>query len=215
MSPRQLSEFAAQSLRRTHALETLLLGYRRGRNLLVCERFESCTSHNRGRSSNNNSKSLFPEQPSSALGEEENDGETRNTFADDSLLHDIEKTSAEGRIRPSVTVPLWKIAGYAAGTGSRLLNSSAVDGILSLLVADACEDGIRRVVGLKDGNKGITSDEKDMIKFFLKKQRDNPERVKLAGVMEQMSGPLGKGKGQRIEGLKLAFRGVCRIPEIL
>ncbi len=214
MSPRQLSEFAAQSLRRAHALETLLSGYRQGRNLPVCERFDSFRSHSRGRNSNNDSKSPFPKH-SSVLGEEENDGETRDKFVHDSLLHEIEKTNAEGRIRPSVTVPLWKISGYAIGTGSRLLNSSAIDGIFSLLVTDACEDGIRRVIGRTDGDKGITSDEKDMIKFFLKKQRDDRELVKLAGVMEQMSGPLSKGKGQRIEGLKSAFRGVCRIPEIL
>ncbi len=179
----------------------------------MCERFESCRNHDRG--SSNYNKSHFPGQPSSALGEEDNETETRDIFVDDSLLHDIEKASAEGRIRPSMTVPLWKIAGYAAGMGSRLLNSSAMDGIFYLLVADACEDGVRRVVGSKDGDKGIASDEKEMIKFILKKQRDNPERMKLAGVMEQMSGPLSKGKGQRMESLKAAFRGVCRIPEHL
>ncbi len=179
----------------------------------MCERFEHYRSRNIGSSKKNSSH--LPEQLLSALEEEDNEDEARNAFVDDSLLCDIEKANVEGRIRPSVTVPLWKIAGYAAGTGSRFLNSSAVDGILSLLVTDACEDGIRRVVGAEDGNKGVTSEEKEMLKFILKKQRDNPERMKLVDVMEQVSGPLNKAKGQRMEGLKAAFRGVCRIPERL
>ena len=97
-------------------------------------------------------------------------GKTIQHMADQEQEH-IEKFNeliVEKRVRPTVLLPLWNVAGFALGAGTALMGEKA---------AMACTVAVEKVIGehYREQQKLLEDDEKELKKIIAKFEKDELE----------------------------------------
>ena len=104
------------------------------------------------------------------FGKESKIGKTIQHMADQEQEH-IEKFNEliiERRVRPTVLLPLWNVAGFALGAGTALMGEKA---------AMACTVAVEKVIGehYKEQQDLLEEDEKELKKTIAKFEKDELE----------------------------------------